>query len=341
MTWLVVLSTTLATRSAAYSMSPRGRLITRCRATMAPMEGVDVFKRALSGDGSVSAKAVDCTRTVAEVCGSQGCLPLAATALGRAMTSCLLIADGIQDEETFQVRFDGDGPLRGVFALANGRLETRGYVGNPRLALDAVDVRTGVGQGQLKVVRLKNLPGEETSRPFSSIVDIVSGEIAEDINHYVATSEQQEGALAAGVSLDDTNAVAAAGGWRLTLLPGASDEIATKVVDNVRRVLESGVSTTDMFLRGETCDDVLHRLLDGLEPTILPDVARPSFRCECDTSRVYRTLALLPRREVRHILATNDKIEAKCEFCARIYTLSPDQIEAHLRKVDSGEITIT
>merc|ERR1719238_2705929 len=120
------------------------------------------------------------------------------------MTCALLVADGVKDEETFQVNFRGDGPLRGVLAIANGRLEARGYVGNPAVtlppnALGKFDVGAGVGKGSLQVVRTKNLPGEEVSTPYTSITEIRTGEIPEDINWFLLDSEQKEGALAAGV----------------------------------------------------------------------------------------------------------------------------------------------
>ena len=97
--------------------------------------GEDELRRGLSADGFVSAKAVDVSRAVREICELQECRPLAATALGRAVASVALIADGLEADETFQVRFVGDGPLRGVFAVANGALHVRGYVGNPRVDL--------------------------------------------------------------------------------------------------------------------------------------------------------------------------------------------------------------
>lgn len=334
---LLVLICTRCLRALLFPAYANKRLVARS-AALAALEG-DILKRALSADGTVSAKVVDCSGAVREICELQECLPLAATALGRALTCVLLIADGIEDEETFQVQFDGDGPLRGVFALANGRHQARGYVGNPRLSLGTdASVKMGVGSGRLKVVRLKNLPGEDYARPFSSIVDLVSGEIAEDINHYIATSEQREGALAAGVSLDGDK-VAAAAGWRVELLPGATDEVAAKVVNNVKAILASTYSTADAFrFKQLSCDDLLLKLLDGLEPSVLPETAHPSFRCECSVARVYRTIALLPRDEVERILQENSVIEAKCEFCARLYSLSPEDITRHLRKVDKGEI---
>ena len=220
------------------------------------LDGSDELRRGLSADGFVSAKAVDVTRAVREISELQECLPLAATALGRAIASVVLIADGLEADETFQVRFVGDGPLRGVFAVCNGALETRGYVGNPKVALDG-GVKSGVGAGQLQVVRLKNLPGEEELSPYSSVVEITSGEIAEDINYYVATSEQREGALSAGVSFSDLDAVDGCGGWRVELLPGAPQAVAEHLLKNIQRVIDDKVTTTSVLKAGNTCEAVL------------------------------------------------------------------------------------
>ena len=166
--------------------------------------GSDMLVSAISADGSVSAKAIVTTELVAENSRLQGLGGLAAAALGRALTCTLLVADGLKEEETFQVNFQGDGPLRGVLAIANGKLEARGYVGNPAVTLPPnergkLDVGRGVGKGSLQVVRTKNLPGEDVSTPYTSITEIRTGEIPEDINWFLLDSEQKEGALAAGV----------------------------------------------------------------------------------------------------------------------------------------------
>ena len=138
--------------------------------TAAPVDSAaDELVTAISGDGSISAKAIVTTALVAETSRLQGLGGLAAAALGRALTCTLMIADGLEEDETFQVNFQGDGPLRGVLALANGKLEARGYVGNPAVTLPPnakgkFDVGQGVGKGSLQVVRTKNLPGEVRKR---------------------------------------------------------------------------------------------------------------------------------------------------------------------------------
>ena len=265
-----------------------------CSADQANSSG-DLLVSAISGDGSISAKAIITTQLVAETSRLQGLGGLAAAALGRALSCSLLVAEGLKDEESFQVRpralespstrdhhlcseafippvgvpratrvgslalacssaqvnFRGDGPLRGVLAMANGKLEARGYVGNPAVTLPPnaqgkFDVGAGVGKGSLQVVRTKNLPGEEVSTPYTSITEIKTGEIPEDINWFLLDSEQKEGALAAGVYVQGVDAgkdlngeemqaasVLASGGWYVQLLPYADEEAVAQLQQNL------------------------------------------------------------------------------------------------------------
>ena len=151
-------------------------------AALPPLPLKDEMLSAISADGFVSAKAIVTSTMVRDIATRQECLPLAAAALGRAVTCTLLLADGLKQEETFQVRFQGDGPLNGVMAVANGKLEARGFVGNPKVSLPPnakgkLDVGGGVGKGQLFVVRAKQLPGDPGPSPYSSITNIRSGEV--------------------------------------------------------------------------------------------------------------------------------------------------------------------
>lgn len=311
----------------------------------------DHIVSAISADGSISAKAIVSTALCSETARLQGLGGLAAAALGRALTCCLLVAEGCEPDEVFQVRFDGDGPLRGVLALANGKREARGYVGNPAVTLPPnadgkFDVGGGVGKGTLQVVRIKNLPGETVPRPYTSVVEIVSGEIPEDINLFLAESEQTEGALAAGVFVqgvdregvdrngERSNAadVRAAGGWKVALLPGADEATVAILLSNLQTLDRS---PTQMIRDGLGAEDIVRRLLDGLEPTVFKPARPPllSESCPCCDERVWRTIKLLPRNEIDEIIeSSGERVEVKCEFCGRKYGLTPDQIEAELAR---------
>lgn len=293
----------------------------------------DEFLSCISRDGSVSAKAIIATSLVADLTSKQKCLPLASAALGRAMTCALLCADGLKGEESVQLRFNGDGPLRGVLAIANGALEVKAYVGNPRVALPLkpngkIDVGAGVGKGQLFVVRTKMLPGEEDPSIYSSITELQSGEVAEDVNYYLSESEQKQGALAAGVFVEPDERVTAACGWQVQLLPFADEATVARLEQNLAAL--SDLSPTKMVQKGMRPRDILGALLDGLEPEFFEARAPTAQPC-CSDERAWRTLALLPRSEVAQILSEHEQIEIRCEFCTTTRTLTPQEIRERLQ----------
>ncbi|KAL1514465.1 hypothetical protein AB1Y20_003564 [Prymnesium parvum] len=331
------------------SLLPRARTRARhrvaCTATP-PSTSDDELVTAISADGSISAKALVTTRLVGEVSQCQGLGGLAAAALGRALTCSLLVAEGLKEDETFQVTFRGDGPLRGVMATANGKLQSRGYVGNPAVSLPPnakgkFDVGAGVGKGTLQVVRTKMLPGEQVPSPYTSITQIRSGEIPEDINWYLLESEQKEGALAAGVYVQGTNtgvdlngqeveaaAVEAAGGWYVQLLPFASDEATAQLQANLEALASRSPSA--MVREGLRPEAMLELLLDGLDMKVLKRERPASLTesCQCSDERIKRTMRLLPRAEVDDIIEKHEDIEVKCEFCGKRYSLTPDEVLA-------------
>ena len=295
----------------------------------------DEFRAAISKDGMVSAKAIVTSTMLRDITQGQEALPLAAAALGRAITCCLLMADGLKQEETFQVRFQGDGPLNGVLAVANGRLEARGMCGNPKVSLPPnskgkLDVGAGVGKGNLFVVRAKMLPGDPGPSPYSSVTEIRSGEVPEDINYYLAESEQREGALAAGVYVDKQGVVDAAGGWTVQLLPGATDEVAERLMANLEAM--SDQAPTAMIQAGMGPTEVLDLILDGMEPQYFESRTPTKTPNCCNKEKVMRTINLLPVREVVQIVENNEEVSVKCEFCGKVRTLEKEDIKEALER---------
>lgn len=325
---------------------------------------------AISADGSISAKAAVTTSLVSEATRLQNLGSLASAALGRALSCSLLVAEGLKDEEQFQVKFDGDGPLRGVFALSNGRLESRGYVGNPAVTLPTnargkLDVGTGVGKGSMQVVRTKFLPGDDRPTQYSSITEIRTGEIPEDINYFLLESEQRQGAIAAGVfvqgnegadseaeatkdsangdktltnddrsstspSVQGTLQVIAAGGWYVQLLPFAAEESIVQLEANIAAM--QARSPTKLVREGIGARGMLELLLKDLQPQYADVRAVPGIAasCPCSEERVFRTLRLLPADEMQAIKENNDVVEVKCEFCGTVYRLTPSEIDEGL-----------
>lgn len=337
----VVLSAQAATALVQWTPAPTarlarpaaGRTAVRMTAHDAPADDApaDVMQTALSRDGFVSAKAIVNTKMVADAVEMQQALPLAGAALGRALTCTLLLAEGLKDEETFQVQFKGDGPLKGVLAISNGRLEAKGYVGNPEVQLapnakGKLDVSGAMGKGSLMVTRCKELPGDPVPKPYQSITDIRSGEVAEDINYYLYQSEQREGALAAGVHFTPDSKVDAAGGWTVQLLPGTPDEVAAKLGENLQAMNNS---PTEMVLSGMTAKDVCGLILKDMEPTYF-EPHTPTYTCTCSRERLDRTMALLPIRDVVNILESDEELSARCHFCGKLYIMDRAEVQAKL-----------
>ena len=270
-----------------------------------PVPG-DKLVRTISADGEVSCRVVICTGLVAGATRLHHTTPVASTAFGRTLTCALLLSSGKKDGETLQLEFRGAGPLKGITAIANGLGEVRGYVGNPSVNLPLkegrVDVSTAIGSGILAVVR----NSVYSKQPYTGLVQISSGEVAEDVAHYLLESEQTPSAVGAGIYLGTDGNVMAAGGYLMQLLPGASDHTAEIVERNVRAI----GAPTELVRAGKSPEEIVEELMRDLAPMKVASVS-PRYCCKCGVERVKRTVALIPEKEVRELLQNQGKIEGK------------------------------
>jgi molecular chaperone Hsp33 len=250
--------------------------------------------------------------------------PTASAALGRTLMASILMAATGKDGETVQIQVRGDGPIGSVTAISDEQGRARGLVGNPDLQLPPradgkLDVGSAVGSGVLAVVRHR--PGWR--EPYSGIVPLVSGEIAEDVAHYLAESEQVPAALALGVYVGASGEVEAAGGFLIHALPHADPEALTRLEASLR-----GLGAPSHLVRqGLGAKQILHSVAAGLA---LSDAhhSTPSFWCPCDIGRVRRALTLLGRKETRDMAERGEWVEVRCEFCGAEYQLHPDDVGA-------------
>jgi molecular chaperone Hsp33 len=178
-----------------------------------------------------------------------------------------------------------------------------------------------VGKGILAVVRYQ--PGWR--EPYTGIVPIVSGEIAEDLSHYLAESEQTPSALGVGVFVASDQSVAAAGGYLVQALPGADESVLTRL----ERTVQSLPSPTELVRAGLGADEIADRLLEGIGSRGRQR-SHPEFHCACDLERIRRAVSLLGRAETRAIAETRERLQVRCEFCATEYVLEPDEVGALL-----------
>jgi len=289
--------------------------------------------RALSGGGGISARVLIGSNLVADAMSLRALAPTAANALGRALMGAVLIAVGPSAEaedqserpgsegESVQLQFRGDGPLGTVLAISDARGRVRGTVDQPgadlSLADGSPDVARAIGLGTLTVVRHR--PGAR--EPYTGIVPLTSGEMAQDITLYLTESEQTPSAMGLGVAMANDESAVVAAGFLLQRLPDASDAELARAEENVRRM----PPLSDLALTGADGDEILDLLLDGLGSRARTR-SEPVFHCPCTRARALATLQMLERSELEEIVTSGQGQEVCCHFCARAYMLSAGEI---------------
>jgi molecular chaperone Hsp33 len=225
----------------------------------------------------------------------------------------------------FQLSMKGDGPLRGCLAIVTGTGEARGYVGNPSLG-DDFTLSEAIGTGTVQIV--KNHP--DWPRPYNGITSIRHGDIDRDIGIYLAESEQRSCALAAATAFNGILCTAA-GGYLVERLPNCSPETMAHMERNLAKLVEMNGENgealpVNLMLEGKTPLDIATILLDGLGMEPLGQL-EPQPKCPCSADKLMRSLRLLPREEVDSILKEEGQVEARCQFCGKVYRMGPEEVE--------------
>jgi molecular chaperone Hsp33 len=285
----------------------------------------DELVRTVSADGGIALRSLVGTALVTDAVTRHHMAPTAASALGRLLMGALLLAGGAKDEETVQIHLRGDGPLGPTLAIADSAARVRGYAGDPGadppLRAGRLDVAGAVGQGVLTVVRTRR----GWKEPQTGIVPIVAGEVARDLAHYLAESEQTPSAVALGVVVGAGGSIEAAAGYLVQALPGADDAALARAEANLLDM--EGASR--LVREGLGADGLLDRLLDGVGGRERHRT-RPRFECPCSRERVLRSVALLGQPELREIARSGEPLEVICEFCATRYEVVASDVLALL-----------
>lgn len=293
----------------------------------------DQLIRATAAEGGIRAVGVITTRLTEEARQRHNLSYVATAALGRTMSAGLLLASSMKREGSrVNIRVKGDGPLEGILVDAGLDGTVRGYVDNPAVELPPnergkLDVGGAVGRdGYLYVVRDVGY-----GYPYSSTVELVSGEIGDDVAHYLVTSEQTPSALVIGVFVG-AQGVTAAGGILLQVLPKAArDEALVQTLES-RVAKLSGF--TPLLQAGKTLPEIFEQLLGDMNLVILPEVQMLRFHCGCSFDRVLGALKMLGEAELQDMIEKDDGAEATCHFCGEVYQASSDelaQLIEHLR----------
>ena len=291
----------------------------------------DQIVRAMSADGFVKVSVI----TSKEICERarqiHKTLPTATAALGRVLTACSMMGNLQKVEDgSLTLQIKGGGPLGTLLATSDSIGNVRGYVQHPQVALmekyrGKLDVGAAVGtDGMLTVIRDLNL-----KEPYVGSIELVSGEIAEDVTAYFAQSEQTPTACALGVLVDTDQSVRTAGGYLIQLLPGAPDD----VIDRVERGVQAAGAVTGLLDEGLDAEALLGRVLPDFELEIL-ETTPVEYRCYCTRERVESTLLSLGREELKEMADSGESAHVECQFCDTDYTFSPDEIRDLLASLE-------
>lgn len=287
----------------------------------------DHIVQATAADATIRLIGAVTTSLVAEGCRRHQTSLTASAALGRALTGALLFGSTFKDLEYVTLRFDCRGPIGGIIVEANAHGAVRGYVRNPLAEADPVlpgklNVSGIVGRGTLHVIREAGHEIGLAKEPYIGAVPLVSGEIAEDLAHYLASSEQINSAVGLGVYIDpDGQRVAAAGGYLIQVMPGIEDETLTRL----ESALAQAPHVTERIRRGASAEELLLEAIGDLELTVLSR-RTVSFSCTCSYERAVNIVTALGRDEVADMLEKDRGAELTCHFCGEVYQLDAEAL---------------
>ena len=290
----------------------------------------DCIVRAMSRDGFVKAAAV-CSRALTERARNIHHLsPVATAALGRALAGASMMGNALKGQgESLTLQIKGGGPLGTVLAVSDAEGNVRGYVGDASVDLPLrpdgkLDVGGAVGcDGTLTVIKDLGL-----KEPYVGTVDLLGGEIAEDLAAYFVESEQIPSACGLGVLVDRDRSVLAAGGYLIQLLPGAGEDVITKVEGGIY----AAPSVTNILKDDPDPVHLLQTVLSDFELEIL-ETEPIEYRCYCTRERTERALLSLGSAELESMLREQGKAELTCQFCDKVHAFSGDELRAMIAEL--------
>ena len=286
---------------------------------------MDRIVRAISSDGLVQAAAI-CSRDLTERARQiHKLLPVGTAALGRTLSAASLMGNALKGAgASLTLQIKGGGPLGTVLAVSDNLGNVRGYVTNPQVDIPLredgkLDVGGAVGrEGTITVI--KDLHMKE---PYVGTIDLLGGEIAEDVAAYFVESEQIPTACGLGVLVDRDQSVKAAGGYLIQLLPGATEDTIVKVEGGI---MAAG-NVSAILDKDDDPEHMLRQVMSDFDLKIL-ETCPVEYRCYCSRQRVERAMISLGRDELQQILDEQGHCSMTCQFCDAVYDFSGDELKA-------------
>ena len=289
---------------------------------------MDYMIRATAAKGQIRAFAATTRETVEYARAAHNTSPVATAALGRLLTGSVMMGAMMKGEkDLLTIKVEGDGPMGGMTVTADSKGNVKGYAFHPEIMLPPnekgkLDVGGALGIGVLTVIKDMGM-----KEPYVGQTELQTGEIAEDLTYYFATSEQVPSAVGLGVLMEKDNTVKQAGGFIIQLMPSAEDE----VISVLEEKLKSMDSVTNILNAGNTPEQLLEILLGdlGLEIT---DTIPATYYCDCSRERVERAIISIGKKDIQEMIDDGKPVEVRCQFCNNKYEFETEDLKHMLDK---------
>jgi molecular chaperone Hsp33 len=288
----------------------------------------DYLVRIITKSGNVHALACVTTGLVNEVCDLQGTWPTASAALGRALTAGTLMGALLKTRQRTALRFEGNGPLKKILVEADSNGAVRGCVGVPEVNLMTSDGKLDVGRALGKAGFLTVTKDLGMKDPYQGMVQLLSGEIAEDLALYLTESEQIPSAVGLGVFVEPDNRVSAAGGFLIQSLPPRDEEVVEQLMQRIGTL----PPITQLLREGKTPEEILAILFGEIPYQILERRAL-AFHCSCSKEKIEQAIVSLGKDELVDMVSQKEETEVTCEFCRKVWKLTQEDLERLLAEI--------
>lgn len=283
----------------------------------------DYMVRATAANGQVRAFAAYTRNTVEAARKAHNTSPICTAGLGRLLTGGAMMGSMMKGpKDVLTLKAEGSGPVGHYLVTADSKGNVKGYAANPAVDLPAnaagkLNVGGSLGVGLLTVIKDLGL-----KEPYSGTCELVTGEIAEDLTYYFASSEQTPSSVGLGVLMSPDNTVKTAGGFIIQIMPDATDETISLIEEKITTIN----SVTSMLENGLDPEGILNLILGNLGLEIL-DKTPVQFYCNCSFERVSKALIAVGKKEMDNIIADGKPIEVKCHFCGKAYNFEIEDLK--------------
>ena len=289
----------------------------------------DYIIRATAANGQIRAFAATTKELVETARKHHNTTAVATAALGRLLSAGAMMGSMMKnDSDVLTLTVDADGPVEGIVVTADANANVKGYVGNPYVDIPPkyagkLDVSGAVGSGILRVIKDMGL-----KEPYVGETALVTGEIAEDLTYYFASSEQVPSSVGLGVLVDTDMTVRCAGGFIIQLMPFAEDAVIDQLEENLKKVK----SVTQLLDQGYTPEKLLELLLGNMD-LIITDTMETKFYCNCSKERVEKALIAVGKKELGEMIREGKPVELKCHFCNSTYEFTEDELSELVTRI--------